>query len=407
MPVGAALGVEAVGAGELRFVEVARTVEAAHPVARLDRDPVPGEIALHAAARIDQRLDAQEFLDRGRDDRRVVAYLRLERRVQRQAPKHLADGRGDRVEPPEPEKPGHAEHFVGAQRGAVDAPVGDVAAQGFVGRGLLLSDKVPQVGEDAVHRGGLGRDLRLVEDVPFPRQELIEHREGKAHQVEEHPHREHPPKVVGDVDFAPPGEFVDHSPDDSPDAWLHRLHRHRGEPGIEELAVPPVIGRVDPERNRRPGLAGEQLELRHPLRGKQRVVLVDPADILVAGDHPRAVLIAAGGPGIVVNPRESWVAQDVGGDIGIGQIEFDLSVGEAGVEHELRRHVRGRRRGAGRGAGYARGRCGRHHAEANIFSISPEVTGLRALPTASMLSVFRPPRLCRGLTSTCLPSSRK
>ena len=35
------------------------------------------------------------------------------------------------------------------------------------------------------------------------------------------------------------------------------------------------------------------------------------------------------------------------------------------------------------------------------------VTGRRAWPIASMLSVFSPPRLCRGLTSTSLPSSRK
>jgi len=46
-------------------------------------------------------------------------------------------------------------------------------------------------------------------------------------------------------------------------------------------------------------------------------------------------------------------------------------------------------------------------AEANIFLISRDVTGRRASPTRFMLSVFRPPRLARGETSTSLPSSRR
>src|SRR6185369_17064416 len=53
----------------------------------------------------------------------------------------------------------------------------------------------------------------------------------------------------------------------------------------------------------------------------------------------------------------------------------------------------------------AGGNC--DQADANIFLISEEVTGRRASPTRSMLSVFRPPRLARGDTSTSLPSSRR
>src|SRR3546814_16152893 len=74
-------------------------VEDADPIAGLDLDPVPFEVALHLASRIDERLSAQEFLDRRIDEPLVLPDLRLKLGVHREAAEHLADGRGDRVAP--------------------------------------------------------------------------------------------------------------------------------------------------------------------------------------------------------------------------------------------------------------------------------------------------------------------
>src|SRR3546814_17140632 len=68
MAVVLARGIEPVRAFELVRVEIARGVEGADPIAGLDLDPVPFEVALHLASRIDERLSAQEFLDRRIDE---------------------------------------------------------------------------------------------------------------------------------------------------------------------------------------------------------------------------------------------------------------------------------------------------------------------------------------------------
>src|SRR3546814_12110884 len=69
MAVVLARGIEPVRAFELVRVEIARGVEDADPIAGLDLDPVPFEVALPLASRIDERLSAQEFLDRRIDER--------------------------------------------------------------------------------------------------------------------------------------------------------------------------------------------------------------------------------------------------------------------------------------------------------------------------------------------------
>src|SRR3546814_8608801 len=83
MAVVLARGIEPVRAFELVRVEIARGVEDADPIAGLDLDPVPFEVALHLASRIDERLSAQEFLDRRIDEPLVLPDLRLDRKSTR------------------------------------------------------------------------------------------------------------------------------------------------------------------------------------------------------------------------------------------------------------------------------------------------------------------------------------
>src|SRR3546814_3061589 len=85
MAVVLARGIEPVRAFELVRVEIARGVEDADPIAGLDLDPVPFEVALHLASRIDERLSAQEFLDRRIDEPLVLPDLRLKLGVHREA----------------------------------------------------------------------------------------------------------------------------------------------------------------------------------------------------------------------------------------------------------------------------------------------------------------------------------
>src|SRR3546814_13039445 len=84
MAVVLARGIEPVRAFELVRVEIARGVEDADPIAGLDLDPVPFEVALHLASRIDERLSAQEFLDRRIDEPLILPDLRLKPRVPRE-----------------------------------------------------------------------------------------------------------------------------------------------------------------------------------------------------------------------------------------------------------------------------------------------------------------------------------
>ena len=316
---------------ELRRIEIARGVEALEGIARLHLAAVPFEIHLRTARRGEDRLGAKEFLDRFGNPLRVLDDPVLNPRLERHAPEHLADGGGNGIEPAKPEEPDHADLFLVGQVTPLDLAVDDGRDQPAIGVGLLLGHEAAQEIEDRA-QGPLGLFQRFpVEDVPFPFEEIVELFGWKAHQVHEDPHREDPPEIIGDINFALGADLLDHVHADFADRIHHPVEPRRREVRHEEQAILRVLGRIDGDRDRTERLTNHPLEFGSALVREMLVIGIDPLDVLVVRNYPSAAL-ATGGIGLVAarklgrarrvveQTRNALARKEGAGLIGIDQI---------------------------------------------------------------------------------------
>ena len=288
----------------------------------------------------------QEFFHRRVDQLGVGAEVVLNFGLDGHAAEHLADRGGDGVEAAEPEEPDDADFFLVGEGAAFDAAVHYLGDQVIVGVGLLFRDEAAQEIEHAAERGSGFGEVGGVQDVPFPREELLEHGGREAHQGHEDAHRIDAAEIPGDVDFAGRGEGFDHFDREGAHLRLHAVDRGGAEMREQELAVFGVVGRVDGERDGAECFADQGLEFGGALVREIVVVGVDAFDVGVMGDDPGAAAAAgqaggAGDRGVVEDARDGRVGEPAAGLVGVAQVVGAGAGGPGEIDKPVPRDVCG------------------------------------------------------------------
>ena len=245
------------GARELGLVDIGRAEQGHHLFTFVDREAVDlGVAGSGSRTAHDRRLPAQHLLHHRRHAVGLFDDPAPRFGVLGEVAEEAVERRGDRVEPRDEEQEANIEDLFAGEPVAVDIDVQEVADEvvALLARRLvddLLEVGVDRIGDLLLIRLGLGVAELAADDLVGPdravlhRQEARQFLQRQPEQGQEDLRRKRRRELPAEVDFAFAAERVDQIVDQLRGRVLQQLHTLRGEEGIEELSVLPVVGRVD------------------------------------------------------------------------------------------------------------------------------------------------------------------
>ena len=298
MVVALAIDHELVGALVRRGIAVRARHERVDHVALLELDAVEGDVARHlAAVAEDDRVVAQDLLDRRRDQLRLGDQPQAVLGVRREVVEHVAELGACRVEAGQHEHGEHVEPLGVGERASSNVACrrwearSPARGSGSARRSSSVATQYSRIPSSAAAIGSSPAG-----SPPKPRKKSSTQgtnrsaSAGHADHAEEDLGRIAEPELGHEVGPAARGGLLDEPAAEVADERLGRVHRARGEPGIEDPPVLDVVRRVDLRRHQ----AVDRIRLPRGdrLAGEDVGVLVDLAHRLVAREHPVALRVA-------------------------------------------------------------------------------------------------------------------
>lgn len=344
------------GPFEALGVAVADREREHHHLPRADRAAADLDVPCRLAGGDDERVDAEDLLDRRGDQRRVVDDRPALFRMRGEVVEGPADGDRDRVEAGLEQQDAERVHVPVADRLVVDRPGHGAGQQVVAGCLAAQRDLLLEVVRHGVHRAQLPLAVRVfavgqMQQVVDPVEELREILLGQPHQTHEDQGREAAGERVEDVGGTAVLQPVDQAGRDLPDLRFTGGDRLGREGAAQQAPPRGVLGRV--EHLRDPQEPGVRIERRHGLVGEGPPVLQRLLHGRTLGDDPVSARDGAAESGVgsgdlvpaflVAEDRAAEpVVEVVGGDALVGPVGF-----ECRAHHGSSRTVFGMRTAAG------------------------------------------------------------